>query len=141
MVTTGSIFLSYCAIIDAESFGDDANLKRPAIAKKQAWTWHHILYSLAILMNLITMSVYWTLVHEGAVKKWEVTDYGPERVRHLYLEHSIPGAACFVNTCITNCVMKRGIWTFVCKIGCVYGVVQYVFIKCTGIVFYHFMNF
>jgi hypothetical protein len=33
--------------------------------------WHHFIYSFSMVMNVVTMVVYWTILHEGALKKFE----------------------------------------------------------------------
>ena len=120
MLTTASIYLSYSAAKDPVHFSRSA--KSETAIKKQAW--HHLLYSLSILFNLVVVVVYWSMLHEKAVEKWKDTPiYGPGRVRHLYTVHTFPAISCLINSAVTNCKMSRGLWKLLMTIFVVYAVI------------------
>ena len=61
MISHYSLYLGYCAAEDVKNFGKGALDKRSDSAiKAQAKT--HIFYSFSILLNVLVMSVYWTVI-------------------------------------------------------------------------------
>ena len=82
----------------------------------------HILYMLSIMMNIVVMSVYWTILHSDLMK-----DEGKElgRAVHLVLVHSLPGTISFINAYITNARLKMSFWKIIPLMGLLYGVTSY----------------
>ena len=97
---------------------------------------------MAVVMNCITMGVYWSILHEAAVIKFSKDPvYGEGRVRHMSLVHIIPGLACAINSYLTTCVMHSGLYKLMIKVSIIYSAILIVFTKATGKVFYPFLNF
>ena len=110
MVTTASVLCSYWAATD------DKHYKEPLWSNKTPdeiyntfaiQARHNLLYTVAILFNFITMTVYWSVIHTKEVAKYkDMPDVGAGRVFHLYTVHMIPGMVCFCNTVITNTILS-----------------------------------
>ena len=77
---------------------------------------------LSIMMNVVVMSVYWTVLHSDLMK-----DEGKElgRAVHLVLVHSLPGTISFVNAYITNARLKMSFWKIIPIMGLLYGMTSY----------------
>ena len=80
------------------------NAKKAKSHKLLALT--HIIAELASLMNVITVSIYWPLLHAETYVKAEYTCC-PDRQVHAVFVHSVPAIACFVNFLMTDFVMKK----------------------------------
>ena len=78
----------------------------------------HILYMLSIMMNIVVMSVYWTILHRDLMQD-EGKEFG--RAIHLILVHSIPGTVSFINAYITNARLKLSFWKIIPTLGLIYG--------------------
>ena len=65
---------------------------------------HHLFYSLSVMMNFVTVTVYWNLLHERSSQK-KVWDQGGFFTR-LFNGHVMPGLCCLTNTLITNSVLS-----------------------------------
>lgn len=140
-----SLIYCYYASTCVKHFGPLALKQKDEDAVKRAYLHQarlHLLYFLSIIMNLVTMTVYWTVIHEKQViKQRAVPIVGEGRVTHLYLVHTFPGFACLVNLFSTNVILKRSFWKGICIICVIYSIVQFVVIKTTGFIVYDFINF
>ena len=65
---------------------------------------HHLLYTLSILMNFITVTIYWLLLHSTVLNLHK--EY-PLRVIDIYTAHTVPAAVCLTNSLLTNTVLNR----------------------------------
>lgn len=136
-LTSVSLYLSYSASFDTNGFGRGSlSKKQPDVLKSQAW--HNLLYSLAIVFNLIVMSVYWTLLHAEFIEQ-----YKGDAVKQSYQWtcHTVPGLICLINTTVTKCVMKRGLIKVFILIALVYVCNNYLAVRKTGKAIYSFMTF
>ena len=130
IITTASIAHSICASNHRHS------LKLNFLAN------NHILYTMAITMNFVVMSVYWSFLHKEQVKiHYNDPGVGHGRVVHLCLVHSIPGICCTINSYLTCCRLKRSFWKLISFVCMIYGVFVYLFWKITGRIQYPFLNF
>jgi hypothetical protein len=97
---------------------------------------HHILYTLAILMNFVTVSIYWSLIHMqvvGTVKsKLQLLD--------LYTAHIVPGLVCILNSYHTNAVLSRKNVKHVAGLLIFYGLINLAETKYTGEPLYYFLT-
>jgi len=65
---------------------------------------HHLLYTIVIVMQIVVTSVYWSLMHEGLMKKYE--GKLKQQIVNGYLIHIIPQIICFSNAYMTNTVLS-----------------------------------
>lgn len=65
---------------------------------------NHFLYSLTIIMNIITVSVYWTVIHTKNMKDLEGKQLATFQ---QYVVHLVPAFCCWVNAFFTNIVLSR----------------------------------
>lgn len=142
-LTTMSVYVSYEAGWNIDKFGKLSLRKARAEGLKaysdKLWHhgWHHLLYCLSIMSNVVMFCVYWPFCHRDAVErmgKHPIT--GPYKVIHMYLLHLFPTIACILNSLVTNCILKRDLWKHILLCGLIYGTMQYVFQMCYGIVVY-----
>ena len=99
---------------------------------------HHMLYTLSIFMNLVTMMVYWGLLHEECPQK-----YGPEQMNifvKCYNCHIVPPLVCAVNSLMTNCKLSAKYIPVLISFGLFYGGVNCYTTKVTGKPVYGFMT-
>ena len=98
---------------------------------------HHMFYSLAIICNVVTVTVYWPVIHP--VKILEHMDE-PLRYYDLYIVHSVPGMVALVNTLITNCLLHRRVDKWILYLSVVYCSVNCIQTKIRGKPLYHFLT-
>ena len=126
-LTTVSVYVSMEASYNLEKFGKMA-LKKAKEEGEQAYSdklwhhaWHHMLYSLSIISNVVMFCIYWPFLHRDAVEKMGKQPItGPYLVMHMYLVHLFPTVACLFNSLVTNCVLKRDIWKQILQSGIFY---------------------
>lgn len=93
--TTVSIIMTYMAI-------QSVNFKN----SKWAIFINHIFYSFAIPFNMITVCLYWNLIHAKTIEKHRAD--GPwYKVVCQYWIHIVPAISCLTNTVISNIVLSR----------------------------------
>ena len=100
---------------------------------------HHILYTTAIIFNIVTVSVYWTLIHEGNMKTLRKEGIYCKILQQITV-HITPGIACFINTLITNTVLTRKMALPLLTFGAFYLVVNFVQVKTSGKPVYDFLT-
>jgi hypothetical protein len=140
MLTTVSLWSSINACNDTVNFGKDSLQTSDKAVYLQAR--HHLLYTMSIVCNFIVTCMYWLIMREeqqGIHGKHE--DYGWGRSMHLEMVHSIPGAACLVNTLCTNCILKKDNWKFITYMTIFYGLFLWVYYLSTGIIQFSFLDF
>ena len=101
LVTTFSLVSSYSAANNKDVFKKWVSFKDEETQLKsfKLQANHHMLYTLSIMMNLITVSVYWTILPERALAKFSpMPIVGPGRTVHLYIVHIFPGVSCVINS-------------------------------------------
>lgn len=100
----------------------------------------NFLYSIAIICNLVVISMYWTLIHSRTIVKYK-TDGGPYvRVVCQYAVHAIPAIVCLSNTIITNTLMSARLIPPIVGIGSIYMVVNFITVKMSGEPIYDFLT-
>jgi len=57
IITTINVYLSY-----------QAAKNKTFHLNNSAMAWHHFIYTFSMLMNVITIVVYWSILHEVALK-------------------------------------------------------------------------
>jgi hypothetical protein len=140
VITTLSIIASIQASTDDTNFGKDALQTSDRAVYIQAR--HHVLYTLAIMMNFICVGFYWFMlrdeqqeIHGGHEK------YGWGRSVHLEMIHSVPACSTIVNVICTNTILRKENWKFITYLTILYGGVVWAFYLCTGVQQYSFLNF
>ena len=118
LITFLSIVCSFRAARNQDKFGQDSlkyiksmstrevidfhdNLKTQAL--------HHLLYSTSILLNLWQTGIYWIFLHSHKTSKLNEYDHW-HQLMHLHVVHILPALACFLNSMLTNCVLKKELW-------------------------------
>ena len=140
MLTTFSLWTSICASDDAVNFGKDSLLTSDKAVYMQAK--HHLLYTMTITCNMIVMTFYWFIFREEQQGiHGSHQEYGWGRSLHLELVHSVPGAAMFINSICTNCILKKDNWKFITYMTIIYGVFCWIYYLTTGVQQYSFLDF
>ena len=78
---------------------------------------HHFCYSGAMLFNLVTVSVYWSMLHTEVAA---ANAHKPVSLLVCYTVHIIPGAVGAINSCITDCRLSRRLSPILGAIAAVY---------------------
>ncbi len=131
MLTTVSLWASIQAASDSSNFGKDSLQTSDTSVYMQAR--HHILYTMCIVCNFIIVFFYWFMMREEQQKiHGGHEEFGWGRSLHLEMVHSIPGAACMVNSLCTNCILKKDNWKFITYMTIFYGVFMWVYFLSTG---------
>jgi len=140
MLTTVSLWASIQASNDTINFGKDSLQTSDTSVYQQAR--HHILYTFCIVCNFIVVFFYWFMMREEQQKIHSGhEEFGWGRSLHLEMVHSIPGAACLVNSLCTNCILKKDNWRFITYRTIFYGLFMWVYFLSTGVQQYSFMDF
>ena len=94
-ITTFSIFFTWRAV------------KNDSFMKSSTFlTINHTLYTLAILVNMTVMIVYWSIIHWATIENHRRE--GPwTKVLCQYWIHLAPAACCLIHTLMTNMVMAK----------------------------------
>ena len=140
MITTVSLWTSIQASTDETNFGKDSLQTSDTAVYMQAR--HHILYTMCIVCNFIVVFFYWFMMREeqqGIHAKHE--DFGWGRSIHLEMVHSLPGAACIINSLVTNCILKKENWRFITYMTIFYGTIMWIYYLTTGVQQYSFLDF
>ena len=66
---------------------------------------HHLLFEITAVFNLITMVVYWSMLHEETANSSEYAPY-PNRIIHNYFVHIVPGVFWILNFFISDIIIK-----------------------------------
>ena len=97
---------------------------------------------MTIVCNMIVMTFYWFMFREEQQNiHGSHQDYGWGRSLHLELVHSVPGAAMFINSICTNCILKKDNWKFITYMTIIYGTFCWVYYLSTGNQQYSFLDF
>ena len=64
--------------------------------------WHHIMFEVSLIMNIVVVSIYWSILHEESV-----LDCGgdPLKIINVYWAHIIPCFSVATNFGLTDVVM------------------------------------
>lgn len=140
IITTLSIISSIQASTDTVNFGKDSLQTSDKAVYEQAR--HHVLYTLAIMMNFICVGFYWFMLRDEQQEihsKHETNGWG--RSVHLEMVHSVPACSTIVNVLCTNCILRKENWKFITYLTILYGGVIWAFYLTTGVQQYSFLNF
>ena len=66
---------------------------------------HHFLFEISMIMNIITTTVYWGLLHTETMLSAEYRDF-PDRQIHTYFVHAVPLAFFILNFWISDVIIK-----------------------------------
>ena len=120
MITTAWVYTSYIAAQDDVLFAPLSTIKNKDQQLKsfKAQANHHLMYTLSVLFNLVTVVVYWSFLHEMIIEKFTSSPNISAKnkrgiIFHMYIVHSLPALACLINALATNVIMKRGLWKIV----------------------------
>ena len=105
--------------------------KRPALKAAV-----HILFEAAFIMNVVTVTVYWTVLHAHEIKNQP----DPFKRLHLYNVHIIPGLSFLVNYMWLDIRLAKNHVKAFFVIALVLGVVNYRTTKAQGKPVYFFLT-
>jgi hypothetical protein len=96
---------------------------------------HHLLFEMAVLMNLVVMSIYWGSLHEQSVKDvhgnfWELVN--------LYWTHLVPFTSVVLNFSLTDIVVRASHARIILPVGITYAYINYLEVKRLGYPLYFF---
>lgn len=97
-------------------------ISRVPTASMHMYAINHILFSVALPMNLLVVSVYWTILHEKTVE--EFAD-DPAAIRHAYFVHITPAVSSIVNFMLTDVVMKASHAKVLLPVSVIYSYINY----------------
>lgn len=126
IMTTLSLLLTINAARDTAHYHESALKRRKAlnapckyrtVALLQAL--HHVIYTLSIVMNMIVMSVYWTILHSGQMAEYSAADQWGKRL-HERTVHSLPGTVCLINLLVSRIRLKQGFWKVIVVVVIIY---------------------
>ena len=113
IATMISLTLSYIC----HRLGDNSPLSLLAI--------HHLMFEMTALFNMITVTVYWGLLHKETMTSPEYRDF-PERIIHNYFVHAVPGIFLFVNWIMSDVIIKARHFVLFMPIIIFYAYVNYL---------------
>ena len=86
--------------------------------------WHHILFSLAAILNFVIMTVYWTMIHSEHITKPEIIAF-PHKVILAYVDHTVPGLALLYVFCKQDVILRAKDSVLLLPIGLAYAYSNY----------------
>ena len=98
---------------------------------------HHLLFSMALGMQVIVTSVYWTLLHRDVMAN---NKGHMGAMIYQCLAHSLPALACLYNLCVTDFIYYRGIDKLSVGLSVFYLLLNFTMTKITGNVTYFFLS-
>ena len=82
---------------------------------------------MSIISNVITVTLYWSILHKGVLKKLEKYDnFTIWNYWHMVTVHITPGVCCLVNAKITWIIMSQNLLKPVQVFGGIYMVINYI---------------
>ena len=97
---------------------------------------NHFLYSLSIIMNIVTVSVYWIIIHKENMKELEGQQLP---IFQQYIVHVVPAFCCWFNAFISNIVLSRKVLVPLVQFGAFYMFTNFVQTKKSGKPIYSFL--
>lgn len=101
---------------------------------------HHILYTLSIFMNVVTVIVYWTLLHGSCLIKYASPDASMDLTVKCYLNHIVPAIVCAANSLLTNCKLSTKFIPVLVFVFIFYGGINCYTTKSRGKPVYNFLT-
>lgn len=98
---------------------------------------HHFLYTISIIFNFVTVTVYWTLIHQEIYQEFKDNFIA---LTQQQLVHSLPAVVCFINTLLTNSVLSLKLLKPILIIGAFYLFINFIATKYKGIPLYSFLD-
>ena len=82
---------------------------------------HHLFFEMAFNLNTIIVVVYWTFLHEGALKRPEVLADWRKGV-FMYIVHIVPAASFYLNWLMSDIIMLKRhlVWYYIPAVGYFY---------------------
>jgi len=96
----------------------------------------HLLFEMALMMNIVTMSVYWSILHTEDIKQYMDHTY---KWAHMYNVHIIPSLALLLNFISLDIRFCHSHWKFFMVFGAAYGIVNFTSTKLSGKPVYWFL--
>lgn len=83
---------------------------------------HHILFEICFMMNLIVVTVFWSVLYEEAINDCKGDQ---AKILNVYYAHIVPGASALINFMLTDVVVRAAHVKMVIVISLMYGYVNY----------------
>ena len=99
--------------------------------------WHHMLFELSLIMNFIVVTVFWSVLAEGAFKKYQGNFM---KILNSYWTHIVPALSVDINFTISDVTMKAKHGLVVPIPALMYGYVNYVETKARKAPIYWFLT-
>ena len=94
------------------------------IEQKKNWlAFHHLSFELSCPMNLVSTSIYWTLMHKDTIEDPEFAS--PVRQFLMYVNHLTPFICNWINFSITDVIVASKHWISVAIFGVIYSYINY----------------
>ena len=147
IMTTLSLLLTINAARDTHHYSESTLKRRRALNAPCKYrtvcfllATHHLIYTLSIVMNLIVMSVYWTILHKGQMAEYSRPEQWGKRL-HERTVHSVPGTVCLLNLLVSNIRLKHGFWKAIVVVVVIYSLFLHHEYVMYGIIQYPFTDF
>lgn len=98
---------------------------------------HHVIFEISFMMNLIVVTVFWSILYDEAIEQCE-GDEG--KIINVYLAHIGPGVSALINFLLTDVVVRAAHVKMVVVIAVAYGYVNYLEVKRMGMPLYWFLT-
>ena len=95
----------------------------------------HLLLELSLMLNLVTVIMYWSVIHFKVIDNFSGWAYV-----HMFIVHIFPAFAYFMNAKVTRYSLCPDHWKLFVPIGLVYNVVNYFEVQRSGKPLYWFMT-
>jgi len=98
---------------------------------------HHIIFEISFMMNLIVVTVFWTVIYKDALAE---CNGHQGKINNVYLAHIGPGVSVLINWLQTDVVIRAAHVKMVVVIAILYGYVNYCEVKKLGKPLYWFLT-
>mmetsp|Transcript_18641 Transcript_18641/g.17727 ORF Transcript_18641/g.17727 Transcript_18641/m.17727 type:complete len:145 (+) Transcript_18641:318-752(+) len=99
--------------------------------------WHHLLFELSLILNIVITVVYWSLLHEELVLFYADDDL---RFFQVCVVHLLPLCCSIINLFITDIVFIQSHAYYLLYVAVVYSAVNFVSTKMKGEPVYSFLT-
>ena len=99
--------------------------------------WHHLLFEVSFIMNIVVVSVYWSMLHKESI---EDCKGDLKKIINVYWAHLVPGFSVVTNFALTDVVIRSSHYKGLSTIAILYGYVNYKETKARGKPLYSFLT-
>ena len=99
--------------------------------------WHHLLFEVSFIMNIVVVTVYWSMLHKESLADCQNDPY---KIVNVYWAHIMPGFSIAANFAMTDVVIRGSHYKGLVVIAALYGYVNYKETKARNKPLYHFLH-